>query len=240
MKKELIKTDNYLLVVDDSEIKKGDWFYVITKNIYGGNIISQSTGNGEFAWSEHILSKDTDEKGYHPSHCKKATAHLPLNDSPMLEGVLLLPPLEQEDDVEKLAEEEYPIIPNTSPNVNWDRANKQEGFVEGYNKAKEKYKFTEEDVRKALWELGDVLFNNNQNGIEENEPEEYFDGIIQDLSQPKTPTYFEFEMEDGFSKNNDEYIDELGAKGNYHTHLKIIKTTTNSQGQQVACGKYIY
>ena len=58
-------------------------------------------------------------------------------------------PVETEDDVEKLAEEEYPIIPNTSPNVNWDRANKQEGFERGYNKAKEKYKFTEDDMREA-------------------------------------------------------------------------------------------
>ena len=58
-------------------------------------------------------------------------------------------PVETEDDVEKLAEEEYPIIPNTSPNVNWDRANKQEGFERGYNKAREKYKFTEEDMREA-------------------------------------------------------------------------------------------
>ena len=58
-------------------------------------------------------------------------------------------PVETEDDVEKLAEEEYPIIQNTSPNVNWDRANKQEGFERGYNKAREKYKFTEEDMREA-------------------------------------------------------------------------------------------
>lgn len=65
-----------------------------------------------------------------------------------LEGVPLLPPLEQEDDVEKLAEEEYPIIPNTSPNVNWDRANKQEGFERGYNKAKEKYKFLDNSMER--------------------------------------------------------------------------------------------
>lgn len=27
MKHTIIKTDNYLLVVDDSEIKRGDWFF---------------------------------------------------------------------------------------------------------------------------------------------------------------------------------------------------------------------
>lgn len=45
--------------------------------------------------------------------------------------------------------------------------------------------FTVEDMRKALWCLGDVLFNNNQNGIEEGEPEKYFNEIIQSLL-PKT------------------------------------------------------
>ena len=33
MKKELIKTENYLLVVDDSEIKRGDWFLTDDKRI---------------------------------------------------------------------------------------------------------------------------------------------------------------------------------------------------------------
>ena len=206
MKKELIKTDNYLLVVDDSEIKRGDWVYnQVSKEMYRFN--------------ENLVNYE-----------KKVIAHLPINDSADLKGVPLLPPLEQEDDVEKLAEEEYPIIPNTSPNVNWDRANKQEGFERGYNKAREKYKFTEEDMRQAF-RSGFIYSNLHE--VNEN-------SYIQSLSQPKSPTHFEFEMEDSFSKNNDEYIDELGAKGNYYTHLKVIKTTTNSQGQQVACGKYIY
>jgi hypothetical protein len=39
--------------------------------------------------------------------------------------------------------------------------------------------YSEEEVRQMLWELGDVLFNNNQNGIEEGDPEKYFDGIIE-------------------------------------------------------------
>ena len=92
MRHEIIKLENYLLVVDDSEIKEGDYFYVTTKNIVGGNVVSQSIGNGEFAWTEHILSTETDERGYHPSNCKKIIAHLPMNNSPILEGVDLLPP----------------------------------------------------------------------------------------------------------------------------------------------------
>jgi len=38
--------------------------------------------------------------------------------------------------------------------------------------------YTEEQVRQMLFDLGDVLFNNCQNGIDEGEPELYFDNII--------------------------------------------------------------
>lgn len=45
-----------------------------------------------------------------------------------------------------------------------DNLNMQKTSNVGYeSKIKEMY--SEEDVRKMLWGLGDVLFNNNQNGI---------------------------------------------------------------------------
>ena len=68
MKHNIIKTENYLLVVDDSEIKVGDWFYLNDANII----------------AEYISVKPVNE-------AKKITAHLPLNNSPVLEGVPLLP-----------------------------------------------------------------------------------------------------------------------------------------------------
>ena len=67
MKHDIIKTDNYLLVVDDSEIKRGDWFLTDDKRI------EQS-------------APDWNPREWH----KKILAHLPLNDSPILEGVPLL------------------------------------------------------------------------------------------------------------------------------------------------------
>lgn len=71
MKYKIIKTENYLLVVDDSEIKEGDWFYVKTPNIYGGNVVARCLSFGKHCWSENILTATTDEKGYHASHCVK-------------------------------------------------------------------------------------------------------------------------------------------------------------------------
>lgn len=202
MKKELIKTDNYLLVVDQSEIKDEEWFYNPNFNKIGIN--------------------------YNSYGCKKIIVHLPLNDSPILEGVPLLPPLEVEDDVEMMAEEEYPIIPYTSPNINWDRANKQEGFESGYNKAREKYKFTEEDMRFMIMKSFLLGVDRGQYS------KELEDKLITSFSQPKTPTEFEFEMES-------MTIDEIREQGKGFLHASTFKIkTTNSQGQQVACGKYIY
>lgn len=208
MKKEIIKTQDYLLVVDDSEIKRGDYGFITSA----------------------VMSYDAMLKEWNQPLGSKVIAHLPLNDSPILEGVPLLPPLEQEDDVEKLAEEEYPIIPNTSPNVNWDRANKQEGFERGYNKAREKYKFTEEDMRQAF-RSGFIYSNLHE--VNEN-------SYIQSISQPNTPSYFEFETEITHEGNGTYSTDLMDIGLSNLTPIKVIKTTTNSQGQQVACGKYIY
>ena len=65
------KVNQHIYITDDEEIKEGDWFYVKTPNIYGGNVIVKSLGFGKNCWSDHILAETTDEKGYHPSHCIK-------------------------------------------------------------------------------------------------------------------------------------------------------------------------
>jgi hypothetical protein len=194
MKKALIKTDNYLLVVDDSEIKEGDC-YLSPSGIWFYNHLNPN----------------------HVKECQKIIAHLPLNNSPILEGVPLLPPLEDEDDVEYIANKLTQHL--TYP------SERKEGIILGYNKAKEKYKFTEEDVKNALSES----FKASQEGYQITTDE-----IIQSLSQSKTPTHFEFETLTVWVRNTDRNLptkDDLDYE---------ITSTTNSQGQQVVCGKYIY
>jgi hypothetical protein len=79
MEQKIINTGDYLLIVDDSEKKIGDFCYNSIKN----------------TWSEDIiLYQDTMPK-YHYVGFKKIISHLPLNNSPILEGVDLLPPLEK-------------------------------------------------------------------------------------------------------------------------------------------------
>lgn len=116
---KLIKADNYLLVVDDSEIKRCYWFYLD---------------------DAVVVARYNESKPV--SSAKKIIAHLPLNGSSILEGVPLLPPYSrhQEDGIEELAQEWCDKGELTSAY----------SFKAGYNKAREKYKYTEEDMRKAL------------------------------------------------------------------------------------------
>ena len=203
MKKELIKTPEYLLVVDDSEIKEDAWFLPIS-------------GIG---WELNKPRQADINMGYDNHHCKKIIAHLPFGMYSSLEGVPLLPPLEQEDD-EKI------LFANEIENMlEYDRG-RWYGRIEGYNKAKEKYKFTEEDA-KYLFECGRNFQIN---------ADITFTVVREHLSQPKMPTYFEFEIERKSVLN-------LGIEPfnpNTHFYTNEPKTTTNSQGQVVACGKYIY
>ncbi len=70
MKRNLIKTDNYLLVFDKlSEIKEGDWY----KTPLG--IYSQFNGTEKL-----------------PIGTRRVASHAPLNGAPYLDGVDVLPP----------------------------------------------------------------------------------------------------------------------------------------------------
>jgi len=193
MTHKLIKTDNYLLVVDDSEIKVEDYFYSIR------GIIEQA-----------IIDYPKNE------HHGVIIAHLPLNDSPILEGVDLLPPYSrhQEDGLDELAQEwVFDINGHKWSNNNDTGGDNYGSFKAGYNKAREKYKYTEDDVWKAIViskspnEYGDYLTIND---------------IIQSLHQ--YPTEFECEMEWVRDKPYDEVY-------------KVPKIITTAQGVQWV-GKY--
>jgi hypothetical protein len=73
MEKTIVKTDNYLLVVDDSEIQYDD-YYVTWDNNYNPP-----------KYEIYVMVS-----GVNGENPKKIIAHLPLNDSPVLEGVPLL------------------------------------------------------------------------------------------------------------------------------------------------------
>jgi hypothetical protein len=192
MKKEIVYTEEYALILSDEQIKdvrphKGKF------NLEQGLIINQ--------FPTYLTDL---------SECKLIIAHLPLSDAPILEGVPLLPPLPQEDNVEELAKHHF-------RKSDYEIQLREEAYIAGYNKAKEKYKYTEEDLRVAI-----SLTRDGVSGADE---------IIQSLQQPSRPSHFECEMVQ--LSSNESFGLDYGS-----SNLKP-KTITNSQGQVELVGKYI-
>jgi hypothetical protein len=212
MTHKLIHTPNHLLVVDDSEIK--GWYY--------DRFIKKVKHSGGAEYGKNTLTKSI-------------ISHLPLNDSPILEGVALLPPLEQEDDVERLIKiEQEASYKQGKGTISWYEQEKRKEY---YNKAKEKYKYTEEDLRKAI----DMAQEQERVTYTEDYRHTFnADEIIQSLSQPKMPVGFECEESVFFATNAFSSDITLTSEGLQDTVLKGIKTTTNSRGQTVWVGKYIF
>jgi hypothetical protein len=186
MRYNIVKTENYLLIVDDSKIKEVDSCI---------DRVGRLWDNIEGCFVSTMYD------------AKKIIAHLPLNNSPIIEGVDLLPPLE--DEVEKKLNE------NCNPKI-------AAIMIKGYNKAKEKYKYTEEDL-KYMFECG----RNYQNNAEIT-----FKVSLDYIQQPKLPVGFECETADfgHYEMAIDTFV----------KHGEKPKTTTNSEGQTVWVGKYIY
>ncbi len=184
MTHKIIKVDNYLLVVDDSEIKVGDYFYSIRE------IVEQA-----------VIDYPKNE------HHGVILAHLPLNESSILNGVPLLPPIE--DDVEMLANEYIKGYEQHPPLYI------KMGFIKGYKKAREKYKYTEEDM-KLMFEYG-----YRKNDLKKWEAEDCL------LFFHQYPTEFESEMV-GVIEHKDGLVTN---------QYEIPKTITTAQGIQWV-GKY--
>ena len=112
MKHNLIKTEDYLLVVSDEQINFGDYFI---------------TDDGRI----ELSAPDWKAREWH----RKIIVHLPLNNSPILEGVDLLPPLlPQGEDVDELSENSVEDVKASHPDFHLRDVYK-EFFKEGYEKA---------------------------------------------------------------------------------------------------------
>jgi hypothetical protein len=199
MKYEIIFTEQYALIVSGE------------KPLYG-----------EYYLNEFIIAVRTgrDDSDYFKDYIKKIIAHRPLTDAPVLEGVPLLPEFSEDEDADKLAEEAY-------SKKGWDepwysmKEKSQIAFKKGYNKAKETYKYTEEDLRECC----SLIFNALGVGDDITTDE-----IIQHIQQPKRPKYFEC-----------EYKPITPHKYTVDDHLEVeLKTITNPQGQTELVGEYIY
>ncbi len=176
----LIQTKDYLLIVDKKQTTK--WYYNETDSRVDSIEVTPTVIGGTII--HNII------------------AHLPLTCSPILEGIDLLPPLP--DEAKEWARAQWSCEPDDYEELYYD------GLEKGYNKAKEKYKYTEDDLRKAIHMAvkHSIVIAND---------------IVQSLQQSKYPV--------GFECDTDYYGGDVKWK---------IETITNSQGQTVWMGKYIY
>jgi hypothetical protein len=201
MKYEIIYTEHYALILGDEQTKENDWGYI---RFQGGDV--------------KLIGK------YFADDWLKVIAHRPLTDAPVLEGVPLLPEW-------NVCDEELLVpFPNSTQTGRLRDGSEIKtwmlGWEEGFKEAKETYKYTEEDLRKAF-QAGESRWGTN--GLIDTEPNE--DEIIQSLQQPKRPKYFECGMEQLNNKPGSSY----GTETLYRS--KII---TNSQGQTELVGEYIF
>jgi hypothetical protein len=228
MRYDLIKTNEYLLICDDSEIKDGD------KVLYNNRDILTTLQFDTWFTKWDFVEKIIPPANY-IRNCKKIIAHLPLNGAPVLEGVPVLSSLSEEDDVKELFKEEYE---QARKRGSQDYAEGYYGgLLDGYEQARKKYKYTEFNIITAF-EYG---WNQRHYGkIDENELLEIEKRFIQSLQQP-TPIGFECEMaESHYVSGGLVAQNTIGGKGLIHHTNKSIKTITNSEGRVEWVGKYIY
>jgi hypothetical protein len=148
--------------------------------------------------------------------------------------VPLLPPLE--DDVHEIGLKKYPIYPfYDGDELRHSDTNDElrEGFIEGYNKAKEKYKYTQEDILIIRNKLVNMLPTGDVSAwdmiMAVSNYTKWFDEFIQSLQQSKYPVAFECEM-----------VSDIPSKEVMGEFDSRHKTITNSQGQTQLVGTYKY
>ena len=198
--------DGYVLIVDDSYIKEGDFTYHHVKGIYNAVIDGAYTNQ------------------------KKIIAQLPLNNSLVLQGIPLLPPIQQEDDVEKLTIKEWKSSEyrTCNPPHMYDM-----GFKDGYKIHAEKYKYTDNQIRMTYMQG----YNRGKEG-NPNEMEKYIEFLNQSVQQIKIPTKFICEIEVNCTGNNDNgcFLDSCGHNCGCEFKPKTISTPNGEQW----IGEWVY
>lgn len=224
MTHKLIHTKDYLLVVDDSEIKEDDVYFIQSDISEGSRVL--------------FVCGSYDGIPVYANGGKKVIAHIPLNNSSILEGVDLLPPLE--DEVEELAEREYSEQSQSCDDDPNDFFNYpgylKAGFINGYNKAKEKHKYTEEDI--SIMVNNAVVFAESNTHLSVGEYarqfKDFYDKCIQSLNLPKMPVVFDCRV--GVCEN---WLNEECDNSCCGVPEKRI-TSTTPKGHTQWVGKYIY
>jgi hypothetical protein len=223
MKRNLVKIDDYLFVMGD-HYKSDKFPYLVIEKL----------NTGEYSIWQVDNPNDWDEKTQY-----QILVHVPLNGAPYLHGVDVLPRLNQDDEVDKLAEERFPIKNEAALDIIECLQIKQEVYAEGYNKAREKYKFTEEDMMEVMEIYSDWVQDVDSDTFYKTYKLKLRQ-VIQSLQQPKYPIAFESEVEPKFKHiGSTKEVKGSGSRIK-NKHAGNPKTFINSEGRTEWVGKYIY
>jgi len=234
MEYKVIKTDNYLFAIDDKDFNAG------SKVLHKESIYTVKEDTGSY-----LKVEEFSHIGIRKDLCKKILSHRPLNGAPYLDGVDVLPSLPQEDDVDSICIKDLQDFFGTDIHLTPKGEEYISIFKTVYNKCREKYKFTEEDVFGFLTYYNSINFNKPEYRYKhptmDGSEREYnrsidrkiFEEYIQSLHQPKLPIAFECEK-------------YLCFPSHCFRDCEIVckyprpRTITNSEGRTEWVGKYIY
>jgi len=218
MKYEIIYTEDCALIVSDEEIKPGD--FNVPSDCNKSSDISRTS-------EEDLVIVNDKFNGY-----KKIIGHRPFTSAAILEGVPLLPKFKQEDDVKKIAEQEFyldfdsPLFEELGITKKVQKSILigilQGTFSRGYNKAKKTYEYTKEDLEECC----SLIFNALGVGDDITTDE-----IVQHIQQTKHPKY---------SKRPKYFKCEMARITKFNGEPDYFEPNSkpNSQGQKELVGTY--
>jgi hypothetical protein len=226
MKYDLMKIDDYLFIIGD--LYKSDKFPYLVVEKFG-------TDNNFSIWQVDNPN-DLDDKNQY-----RILAHRPLNGARYLGGVDVLPSLPQEDDVDSICMKDLQDFFGTDIHLTPKGEEYISIFKTVYNKCREKYKFTEEDMLQAA-KYG-YEFRDTTSFPEHNFEDSCINNTKQWLKsrqQPKYPIAFECEVEPKFKHiGSTKEVKGSGSKIK-NKYAGNPKTFINFDGRSEWVGKYIY
>lgn len=224
---KIICYKNYLLAIDDTEVKSGDHYINLENNsVYIKNMNIDTLSNEETT----------------NSIVKKIIAHLPPNVSCILKGIDLLPKLKSKKDVveeicvdilRKEGKWSHLFI-NDYPSKPYPK-----NFESDLDKVKVKYYesniYIEHEIRTLVHSSIEFLSHN-----EPEEFEEWFERKLELYRVLSIPVGFKCDREDDLiiRGESDPFNNDDGKKINLN--FGKVKITKNEQDQVVWSGKYIY
>jgi hypothetical protein len=239
MRYKIIHLPNYLLLIDNrSEITVGD-FFMANQGVHQCIEIDDSS-----SFPYITLNKKGEKIGHFKTWKTKIIAYSPINGGEKIGDLPLLPPLVIEMKVEELSidyldhlveidkkEKDFTGMSIGAPlRNNRERLAQAQGFEDGYFKALETFKYSDQDVLKIISIAKNEGFTRSSERI--------LEVFKENLTSYRIPTGFDCEIE--YLSNAGEWKSVLVPSEWESDTQKRIKEVVHPSGNKIICGKYIF